>query len=951
MKLRTYLILLIVAAVLPTVIFAAVVSYLIYREQEKHLTESMKVTAAAISAALDREFMSSIQALKILTASDALDQGRLRGFYEEMKKAREAYGSAWQNITLVDPTGRQVINLRLPFGSALPKGDPQILAQDLRTRSPSISDVFAGPLTGAPSMVVSVPWVKDGEVKYILRAGFPLARLLELLAAQKIPGSWTATIIDRNATIAARNLDSEKYLGKAASPTFRAQAKVYKQAVWRGTTLEGTRVVAVLHRSDFSDWTVGLAVPAAESDAPLNKLLTFIGAGGSVLLLAAIGLSTLFARRIAGSIVALSNTAKAAEEASSRIADAGPITKIAEVSYATRVLEDTAVKRNAAQKALAENEERYRTIFKLSPEAIFIANNEHIVAANGACLKLLGAATADQLLEKSPFEIVHPDYHASLHEDIQVLLAEGSPAVLREHKWMRLDGTTVDVEIMASLLPMGEYHVIQMFGRDITGRNRTRQMLRYNEEWLSRIVATAPGAVCSFRLRPDGTTSFPYASPHIEEFYGIKPENLREDNSIIFTMIHPDDRKYVQDSIAQSARTMSPWHAEFRVQNPRKGDIWLEGHSIPLREPDGSILWHGIVTEITERKATQEELQKLASIITHSNDLIGLASLDARIVFINEAGAKLLGVDDPGTIILTSIFDYIAEEHQTVARRQLIPLLKAGGSWRGEINFRRLNSDRLFTVDATCFAIAHPETRESRLLACIARDITDHKQAEEKIAQTATELRALSARLLRVREEERAVMAREVHDVLGQSLTALKMDLASFSEATARSRALNIKSMAALADEMVRAVRKLASDLRPGVLDDLGLVAALEWQAKEFQRRNGIQCRFESNVDSVSLTRERSTALFRICQESLTQRPAPRESERDQDRFHAARRFVDPGYRRQRQGHHAKSDFQPQIARPYRPARARVAPRWHKRNHRRGKEGNQGHCNGAAGRK
>jgi PAS domain S-box-containing protein len=140
------------------------------------------------------------------------------------------------------------------------------------------------------------------------------------------------------------------------------------------------------------------------------------------------------------------------------------------------------------------------------------------------------------------------------------------------------------------------------------------------------------------------------------------------------------------------------------------------------------------------------------------------------------------------------------------------------------------------------------------------------------------QLRALAARLTQVREEERTQMAREIHDVLGQSLTGLKMDLSFLGrraagvgdEELSRVLAEKIRAMSQVVDATIGTVRKIATELRPSLLDDLGLEAATEWQVHEFEKRSGIACRFVSNVHETELDSDSSTALFRILQETLT---------------------------------------------------------------------------------
>jgi signal transduction histidine kinase len=152
-------------------------------------------------------------------------------------------------------------------------------------------------------------------------------------------------------------------------------------------------------------------------------------------------------------------------------------------------------------------------------------------------------------------------------------------------------------------------------------------------------------------------------------------------------------------------------------------------------------------------------------------------------------------------------------------------------------------------------------------------EIAEHARAEEQLRASRDQLRALAARLQSVREEERTSIAREIHDELGQACTAIKMDLALIArKATKRQTRLRAKAASAtqLVDGMIVTLRRIASDLRPRTLDDLGLTAALEWQAQEFESRAGIPCRVALPQEPLVLDAERSTAIFRIFRESLT---------------------------------------------------------------------------------
>ena len=152
-------------------------------------------------------------------------------------------------------------------------------------------------------------------------------------------------------------------------------------------------------------------------------------------------------------------------------------------------------------------------------------------------------------------------------------------------------------------------------------------------------------------------------------------------------------------------------------------------------------------------------------------------------------------------------------------------------------------------------------------------DISESKKAEALLQDSYEEIRMLASHLQDVREEERTSMAREIHDELGQQLTGLKMDVswlnrkADLGDAATREK---IKGILTLIDKTVNTVRRLAAELRPSILDDLGLAEALDWNCKEFQNRSGIRCTFQAQGDKIPLPPVVTTGLFRIYQEALT---------------------------------------------------------------------------------
>jgi two-component system sensor histidine kinase UhpB len=146
------------------------------------------------------------------------------------------------------------------------------------------------------------------------------------------------------------------------------------------------------------------------------------------------------------------------------------------------------------------------------------------------------------------------------------------------------------------------------------------------------------------------------------------------------------------------------------------------------------------------------------------------------------------------------------------------------------------------------------------------QDITERKRAQRELQRSLDQLRALAGRLQIVREEERKRVARDIHDQLGQALTAIKIDL----NALIHEQKPPSESLFRLIDQTIQSVRRISTELRPGILDDLGLMPAVEWAAAEFESRTGTKCRLDLPQDDIVIDRELATALFRILQETFT---------------------------------------------------------------------------------
>ncbi len=144
---------------------------------------------------------------------------------------------------------------------------------------------------------------------------------------------------------------------------------------------------------------------------------------------------------------------------------------------------------------------------------------------------------------------------------------------------------------------------------DATARRRQHAQAAALLDRLRKLAQQVPGVIYQYQLRPDGSSAFPFASERIREIYRVSPEQVRDDASVVFERLHPDDRAAVSESIARSAAELSVWRHQYRVRFDDGQVRWLEGRATPERLDDGSTLWHGFISDITERKQLELSLQ------------------------------------------------------------------------------------------------------------------------------------------------------------------------------------------------------------------------------------------------------------------------------------------------------------------------------------------------------
>ncbi|MDP3072395.1 MAG: PAS domain-containing sensor histidine kinase [Opitutaceae bacterium] len=302
--------------------------------------------------------------------------------------------------------------------------------------------------------------------------------------------------------------------------------------------------------------------------------------------------------------------------------------------------------------------------------------------------------------------------------------------------------------------------------------------------------------------------------------------------------------------------------------------VWVQGE----RSTDGQEC-RFIVTDIDARRQAERKLARseahLRAIVETEPEGVNILGADGALLEVNPAGLRMLEAESFQQVAHASIYSFVTEEHRA-AFRQLAGKVFGGESGTLEFEIVGLKGGRRWLE--THAAPLRDEAGKIVSFLGITRDITARKRTESALRDSAEQLRALAARVQVVREEERTLIAREIHDVLAQELTRLKIDLtwvakrlgpplAPTGQAAVAGR---IGEALGQVDATITMVQRIATDLRPVILDTLGLPAAVEWLGEDFARRTGVVCRVQAGPGPTELERERATALFRILQESLT---------------------------------------------------------------------------------
>jgi PAS domain S-box-containing protein len=309
--------------------------------------------------------------------------------------------------------------------------------------------------------------------------------------------------------------------------------------------------------------------------------------------------------------------------------------------------------RRRADDALRLSEERYRRLVDLSPDAVFIVQAGRVLFVNPAGVSLLGAKDATEVVGRTVADLVHPDELRAVLARIDDVLEGQRATMFQERRYTRFDGTTVDVEVGATLYPDPAGPAIQIILRDITARKRSEVVSRESEERFRQIAESIDEV---FWITSPDKNQMIYVSPAYEKIWGRPCSDLYVNPRNWLAAIHPDDRDRVIHA-ALTKQSEGTYDEEYRIVRPDGGERWIRDRAFPLRDGDGAIYRVvGLAEDITDRKVVESQIRALSEQLE--------ARVVERTVQLRDANEALRKADSRQRALLNAIPDVVFRIHR-----------------------------------------------------------------------------------------------------------------------------------------------------------------------------------------------------------------------------------------------------------------------------------------------
>lgn len=556
--------------------------------------------------------------------------------------------------------------------------------------------------------------------------------------------------------------------------------------------------------------------------------------------------------------------------------------------FSERIYKELLLKRQIAElertyELLQKSEESLAiTLYSIGDGVITTDNQGLITNMNPIAEQLCGWELAEALFMPltKVFNIVNSETRMGVDNPVSKVLETGKIIGLANHTVL-ISKAGTEYHIADSAAPIrdkqGQITGVVLVFSDITEKYNAEANLLANEHYLKQTQTIGHLGTYLLDVKSGNWSS----SDVLDSIFGIQHDFDKSISGWV-SIIHPEWQQtmneYVVDYVIGGRNKFDKKYKIIRQSD--NTERWVHGFGELVFDDRGEpVKLIGTIQDITDRKnaaiALRESEELYRSILNASPDAIIIVELNGTISMISQAALSLYGCSDESQLVGHNMFDFVAptDRQRAFQNASLMP----NGNM-GTIIYQIKKADEsLFFAEVNGDIIWNQKGQPTKMIFVI-RDITSRTLAENALKNSQEQLKNFASHLQTVREEERILLAREIHDELGQSLIAIKIDLGMMKQKVLKviknkdtENILTIfDNLFSLVDNTIKTTKKIMTDLRPEVLYLVGFTEAVKIQVNKFQERHRINCYYDCSVPNLELSMQKSVALFRILQESLT---------------------------------------------------------------------------------
>lgn len=392
------------------------------------------------------------------------------------------------------------------------------------------------------------------------------------------------------------------------------------------------------------------------------------------------------------------------------------------------------------QDALHASEERYKRLVEFSPVGIFIIHDDRFLYCNQQGAEILGAKSPRELMGRPTINYIPKEQQLHVREILKDAFA-GKLVKTFEQKMVRLDGRVIDAEMTGLPFELGGRTVLQAIIQDVTDRKQVETALLAEERKLRSITDAIPGVVYRYRLFRDGKERFEFVSKGTEDMFELPHQEILNDINLVWQMVKPKFVPEMEKSIAEAYNKLLPWQHEFEIVTVSGKEKWLLGSSVPEGMlPDGSVIWNGLFTDITDRKKKDEYIQiserSYRDLFDSNIDMLFILNNKGILIDVNQSVVGKYGYSKKQLLgLLPKMFD-VPGKNDTSNIIVHLKMAWEGNPQRLDCYTQKKDGD-VFPVE---LLVRRGEYFGQQMIVISARDISEREKAQQEIEQLNAEL-------------------------------------------------------------------------------------------------------------------------------------------------------------------------------------------------------------------